>query len=132
MTGKTDKFAIKVIVALLLVLALASGFCLFSRVEVERFSAQPGDYTVVVSKRRYESFMMRAPGDGRGAPGFIELFDNEGKSCGRIPVPMISCRDDLRWSSAGAEIPLVGEWDFRRRTCYYWSGDQDRQIWVRR
>jgi len=51
---------------------------------------------------------------------------------------MISLAREIEWTSVttgmpdGAEIRLVGEWDFKRRTCFYWSEDQSRQIWVRR
>lgn len=104
---------------------------LFSREEVSRFSGPAGKYTVVISKRRYQSHVMRMPGQGSDAPGVVEIFDATGVSYGRVPVEMLQLAD-VRWTSSGAEIPLIGEWDFQRHTCWYWSRGQDRQVWVRR
>lgn len=130
--NRPRKNSVSVIVGSLAVLVIAAGVYLRSRVEVIRLSSPSGDHTVVVSERRFETFLPRAPGDGRGAPGFVEIFDRNGSSCGRIPVPMIQFTDDLEWTPTGAAIRLVGEWDLQRHSCVYWSEDQDRQIWVRR
>ena len=129
--SRADGIAVKLVVAVAVILVAGSGFYLLSRIEVDRLAGLD-DYTVVISKRRYESFLMRAPGDGGSAPGFIEIFDRNGASCGRVPVPTVECRYDIRWTSSEAEIPAVAEWNFKSHTCYYWSENQDRQIWVRR
>jgi len=130
--SRTDKLPIKGVLAILVVLAMAAGFYLFSTVEVDRFSSPSNDYYVIVSKRRFERFMMRVPGDGGSAPGFIEIVGRSGETCGRIPVATLQLRQDFSWTPSGAEIPLVAEWDFKRRTCFYWSESGDRQIWARR
>ena len=130
--SRSDKRAIKAVLAVFVGLIMVAGFYLFSRVEVERFSSSSNDYYVVVSERRFERFMMRAPGDGGSAPGFIEIVGRGGESFGRIPVPTLQLRKDFGWTPSGAEIPLVAEWDFKRHTCFYWSESQDLQIWVRR
>jgi hypothetical protein len=130
--SRTDKRAIKAVVAVFVVLIMVAGFYLFSRVEVERFSSPSSDYYVIVSKRRFERFVMRAPGDGGSAPGFIEVISRSGESFGRVPVATLQLRRGFSWTPSGAEIPLVAEWDFKQHTCFYWSESQERQIWVRR
>ena len=130
--SRSDKRAIKAVLVVFVVLITVAGFYLFSRVEVERFSSPSTDYYVVLSKRRFERFMMRAPGHGGSAPGFIDIVGLSGESLGCIPVATLQLRQDFSWTPSGAEIPLVAEWDFKRHTCFYWSESQDRQIWVRR
>lgn len=116
------------------ILTLVLGAFLFSREEGSRFSDPSGQFTVVVSKRRYQDYLMRFPGQSGDEPGFIEIFDRSGNSFGRIPVEMINAVSDLHWPSShtGARIPLIAEWDFQHHTCFYWSADQTRQIWVKR
>lgn len=71
-----------------------------------------------------------APGSGSDKPGFVEIFDSNG-SLGRIPVPMLQMAQ-VEWSKDKAEIKLIGEWDFVKVTCYYWSEKQDKKIFVRK
>ena len=112
--------------------AVIAGVRLFGRVEVDRLDGPSGDYVAIISERRYQSYLMRAPGDGGGEPGFVEIFNRSGGSFGRIPLPMVLLDREIEWTSTGAEIRFVGEWDFKHHTCYYWSENQDRQIWVQR
>ena len=125
------KLFIIVLTSAFVLSVLAGGIHLFSREEVTRISDPSGRYTAVVTKRRYQSFVSRMPGQGSDAPGFVEIFGPSGESRGRVPLQMVQFAYQLRWGSSRAEIPLVAEWDFTRRTCYYWSEDQARQIWVR-
>src|SRR5437016_4811008 len=130
--SRADKRAVKAVLAVFVVLIIVAGFYLFARVEVDRFRSPSSDYYAVVSERRFERFMMRAPGDGGSAPGFIEIVGRRGESFGCIPVATLQLRQDFSWTPSGAEIPLVAEWDFKLHTCFYWSESQGRQIWVRR
>ncbi len=38
----------------------------------------------------------------------------------------------VEWTGVGAEIQLVGEWNFASRSCFYWSEDQQTKIYVRK
>ena len=38
---------------------------------------------------------------------------------------------DIEWSESGAAVKLIGEWNFDQKTCYYWSADGNRQIYVK-
>src|SRR5690349_17997856 len=123
--------AATIVVCALVAFIVVAALHLFSRTEVSRFSDPSGKYTVIVSKRRYQSYLPRMPGQGGDAPGFVEILGPNRKSMGRVPIAMLQ-QVDVRWSSSGAEIRLIAEWDFVRHTCYYWSKDQERQIWVQR
>ncbi len=126
------KRAVKIIGIVAVTLVAAAILFLFSREEVYRYKSPSGDHTVVVTKYNYESFVIRFPGGGSDAPGFIEIFDRNGESCGRVPVPMIQFYGNLFWRETGAYIPALAEWDFKQRTCSYWSEDGSQEIWVRR
>jgi hypothetical protein len=45
-------------------------------------------------------------------------------------VPMLQLAE-VRWEPPGAVVPMVAEWDFEKRSCFYWNESQDRRIWVR-
>ena len=98
--NQTTKRSPNALLGVFVVLALVLVLLLFSKEEVSHFNNPLGRYTVVVSKRRYQSFLMRAPGDSSGAPGFVEIFDRGGKSFGRVPVDMIQFADNLKWTEA--------------------------------
>lgn len=90
-----------------------------------------GNYTAVFSYRSYLSHIPMPPGSSSDKPCFVKIIDRSGRGLGEIPVPMMQMAD-LEWTTNGAEVKLVGEWDFVQRTCYYWSEKQDRKIYVRR
>ena len=129
---KLDKHADKVLVALFILLMALVAFYLLSRQEVARLHDPSGQYTAVVTERRYQNFLMSNPGGGRDSAVFVEIFHQKGESFGRIPVEIGWMVDELKWTPSGAELMLVGEWDFQRRTCSYRSEDGSREIWVRR
>ena len=90
-----------------------------------------GKYTAIVSYRTYLSLIPMMPGSSGDKAGFVKIVDVAGKSYGEIPVPMLQMAE-IEWHASGAEIFLIGEWDFAKKTCYYWSEDQEHQIFVRR
>ena len=104
------------------------------RVERYRRDYPPDQFTVVLSARPYAHFPlipMSMPGQGSDGPGYLEIFDPHGKSCGGVPLEMIQIGWDFQWETNKASIPLVAEWDFVKQTCFYWSRDGNRQIWVK-
>jgi hypothetical protein len=90
-----------------------------------------GKYTAIFSYKTYESLIPGSIGGAGDKPCYIKIVDNNGKNMGEIPVPMIQMAE-IEWSTNAAEVKLVGEWDFAKKICYYWSKDGDRQIYVRR
>lgn len=129
---RITKHLVLVLLVLPFAVAIIVGVRLFARVEVDRLDGPSGDYVAIISERRYQSYLMRAPGDSGGAPGFVEIFNRAGESFGRIPIPLTQMGREIQFTSTGAEIRAVAEWDFKHRTCYYWTEDQDKQVWVRR
>ncbi len=88
-----------------------------------------GQYWAETSHRRYSSWIPRMPGAGSDKPGFVEIFQRGKGSLGRIPVAMLQLAE-VSWEPPGAVVKGIGEWDFDRHTCFYWSESQDRRIWV--
>ncbi len=39
---------------------------------------------------------------------------------------------EIEWDANMASIKLIGEWDLAKRTCYYWSKDGNRKIYVKK
>jgi len=101
---------------------------MFTPVEIRRFNDPTDTYTVIVSARRYQQYVSVMPGDGGGTPGFITILDEEGDSRGRMPIPMINMADGIEWTPTGANIKLVGGWDFEQGTCACWNKRQDKII----
>jgi len=66
------------------------GAFLFGRQEYTRFDIPDAGFFGVVTYRRYQSFIMRAPGSGSDKEGFMEIFKADGTSCGRSELPMVS------------------------------------------
>ncbi|MBM4781159.1 MAG: hypothetical protein GQE15_25995 [Archangiaceae bacterium] len=81
----------------LMTFLVSFGAFLSGRYEVTRFSSPGGEFTAVVTSRRYESLVMRAPGSGSDKPGALEIFKADDTSCGRTELPMLSLARDVRW-----------------------------------
>ena len=88
-----------------------------------------GQYRAVTSFKTYMSVLPMAPGSSSDKPCFVKILRTDGTSLGEIPVPTCQLAD-VEWSAAGARIKRVGEWDFARRTCFYWSEDGDDKVFV--
>lgn len=101
------------------------------RTEHSRQVSPSGGYTAICSFKSYLTSVGMTPGSSSDKPCFVKIVDSSGKNCGEIPVPMIHMAG-VEWNDHGAEITLVGEWDFKQGTCYYWSEDQNSQIFVKR
>lgn len=101
---------------------------LFSKEETRRFKSPDGRYECVVTRYRYENFIPGMPGQGSDYSCFLSIYDENGKHCGTIPVPMAWMVHDIKWTESGASLTAIGEWDFANQTCLYWNEDQTRQI----
>ena len=121
------------VVVITIAIALLVGAAALHRT-ISSVNADPtGNYLAEVSYRTFYSFIPMAPGSSSDKPGFVEIFKQESNqkrvSLGRIPVPMLQMAG-VEWMSQGAVVALVGEWDFEKRTCYYWSEDGNQKIYV--
>lgn len=71
-----------------------------------------------------------APGSASDKPGYVSITRKDGKHMGEIPVPMLQLAN-VKWHASGAQIELIGEWDFAKDSCYYWNEAQDKKIYVK-
>lgn len=94
------------------------------------FESPSGKYDVTVSYRTYLSCLPGSPGSSSDKPCFVRIVGKDGKDYGEIPVPMLQMVD-VEWLDQGASIKLVGEWDFERGSCYYWSAGGNRKVFVK-
>lgn len=101
------------------------------KTEFSRQSDPTGKYTAICSYRTYLSFTPMPPGSSSDKPCFVKIVGATGENYGEIPVPMIQMAG-IEWNANGAAVTLVGEWDFIQKTCYYWSEDGNRKIYVRK
>ena len=89
-----------------------------------------GQYLAVTSYKTYLSMLPMSPGSSSDKPCFVKILKKDGASLGEIPVPMLQMAD-IEWSTTGASIKLVGEWDFKLKTCYHWAEDGNTKIYVK-
>ncbi len=88
-----------------------------------------GRYLARVTYSTFRSFIPMPPGSSGDKPGHVEIFDRGGRSMGRIPVPTLQM-SNVEWTPTGAEVSMIGSWDFAKDECYYWS-ETDEKIIVR-
>lgn len=93
------------------------------------FQSKSGAYKVEITYYTWRSFIPVTPGSSGDKPGFVEIFANDGRSMGRIPVAMVNSVD-FTWLPEGAAVKVQGEWNFRQGTCFYWS-DNGAQLFVK-
>jgi hypothetical protein len=106
-------------------------FGILHRTEFSRVSDPSGSFTAICTYRTYLSYLAMSPGSSSDKPCFVRIVGSKGEGYGEIPVAMIQLVG-IDWHKDSAEIDGVGEWDFVRRTCWYWSDDGNRQIYVQR
>lgn len=70
------------------------------------------------------------PGQSSDRPCYVEVFRHDGASMGELPVDMVGLAV-VKWIPDGAEIKLVGGWDFVKGLCWHWNRDQTRYSYVR-
>jgi hypothetical protein len=104
----------------IIVFVLAASFALCALAMTHRTTYSEtrdpsGRYMARISYHSWRSLVPMAPGSSGDKPCFVEIFDvsNQGarRSMGRLPVPMLQLAA-LEWTTDGAEIPLIGAWDF--------------------
>jgi hypothetical protein len=103
----------------LTIIALVLGITVFQEVVYREITTDDGRYTAVVTYRGYEALLPAMPGQSGDKPGFISIHDSAGVQYGKIPIPMVSMANEFRWTHEGAELRLVGEWNFSSRTCRF-------------
>jgi hypothetical protein len=111
----------------LLLVAVVLALALNHRTTYREYRDPSGRYLVRISVKTFQSFVPMMPGSSSDKPCFVEIFDRNGESMGRIPVPMLQLVD-MEWAPNGAEVKMIGGWDFDKGEYWYWSEDQTEKI----
>lgn len=122
------KICLMVLSGAFLLLCAVGAAVLLSEVEYRRFSSPDHHYTAIVTYRRYQSFLPTLPGQSSDKEGSIRIVDSSGTNYGKIAIPMVWMAEELEWTARGAELGIVGRWDFFKREYRYWNEDQTREI----
>ena len=122
-TGPPKLLAVLCVAPVVLIITFGS-----SLVEYSRETDPSGQYECIKSYRRYLSWLPMPPGSISDKACLVEIKDRT-RSLGRVPVEMIQLAD-VEWEAKGARIKLIAEWDFENRTCFYWSEDGNKKVYV--
>jgi hypothetical protein len=82
--------------------------------EYSRVSSPDGSFYAVATFPIWQRYILMMPGQSGDKSGSVAVYTADGRSCGRVPVEMVSFIRGLEWSANGAEIPLVAEWDLSK------------------
>jgi hypothetical protein len=86
--------------------------------EYSRVSSPDGRFYAVATFPIWQRYVPMLPGQSGDKSGCMALYTADGRSCGRVPVEMVSFIRDLEWGTNRAEIPLVAEWDLSKGRAY--------------
>lgn len=89
-----------------------------------------GSYVAKYSARTFYSLIPMPLGSSGDKPGFVEIFNKSGDSMGQIPIPMFQL-GAVNWTATGANVQMIGEWDFVNGSCYYWDETDTKKIFVK-
>ena len=115
--------------ALVLVIVGLGHYAILGRVEHSREASPSDEYVAIWFHRPYQ--LISPPfGTGSDSPCFVRIEDQSGTSMGEIRAPLLQV-SSIEWGENGAAMQNVGEWNFSRRQCYYWSDDGEEKIFVK-
>lgn len=89
-----------------------------------------GRYKAMITYKTYLSLLPMPIGSSSDKPGYVKIVDENGNNLGEIPVPMLQMAE-VEWTAEGAEVRLIGEWNFSNNLCYYWDETGNRRIYVK-
>jgi hypothetical protein len=120
------------LIALVVFLSIISLlFLAFNHRTISSEASDPtGQYVAKLSYRTFYSFIPMSPGSSSDKPGFVEIFNKNGESMGRVPVPSLQLGGVL-WKPDGADVQMIGEWNFKNGSCYYWDESGSKKIFVK-
>ena len=75
--------------------------------EYRTYASPDGKFKVVVYRIPQ---LISLPGQSSDAPGFVRLFDGNGKILGKADLEMVQLVERVEWSSNSVSIPLIAEW----------------------
>jgi hypothetical protein len=89
-----------------------------------------GNYIAKATFKTFYSFIPMAPGSSSDKPGYVDIVNKNGDSMGEIPVPMLQLAG-VYWKPNGADVEMIGEWNFLKGDCYYWDASGNKKIYVK-
>jgi len=111
MFTRNKKIAVGSVLVCLIV--LLSPFVLTG--EYVRVSGPDGRFYAVATFPIWQRYVPLMPGQSGDRSGSVTVYTADGRSCGRVPVDMVSFIRDLEWKPGRAEIRLVAAWDLSKR-----------------
>ncbi len=108
----------KMLMGCTVALMLCAYLALELKTEYLRVSSPDGRHYASVTVAKWKTWIPMMAGQSGDKSGYVTIFTKEGRSCGRVPLEMVSFIHDLRWASNRAEIPLVAEWDLARHAVH--------------
>jgi len=115
------------VIALVFVISMTVVW-LFHEEDCFRIASSDGRYTAIVTCRHYTDLMGCFPGQAGDKAGFIRIEGADGVKFGRIPIPMVWMAREIEWTSTGAKLKLIGEWNFLTKEYRYWNKAQTQEI----
>ncbi len=104
-----------------------SFFLFLSKSEYKRLIDPTGRYTAIISIDTFWSSWTSPPGSSRDKPCTVKIINTKtGFNYGEIPVEMLQLVEII-WAESSARIKLVGEWNFEKKSCWYWSNNQHKK-----
>lgn len=74
-----------------------------------------GEFSAVAKTALIRTFMPAMPGQAGDKPGSVAILRKDGKSCGSVPVVMVSMVEDVRWQLDGkpreANLVATATWN---------------------
>lgn len=121
MKARSWKRPLLIVGGFLVLIAGVVAAWLFQEIEYKRVVSPDGNYTAIVTLRRYESLRSALPGQGGDIAGFIRIEDKNGTNHGKVAVPMVWMVEELKWTKEGASIKSLCDWDFAKREVRLWE-----------
>jgi len=113
-------------VVVLIGIALARGH----RTQIARTTSPDGHFHAVTTVSSWRQFIPLTPGQASDQPCYVHIFRDDGTSMGELPVDMLQ-QATIEWVPDGAQIDLVGGWNFVKGLCWRWNQDQTSYSYVR-
>ena len=118
---------------LALVIAALAGMVIILlelRDEVARTNSPDGRYRAVTTVSSWRQFVPMMPGQSGDWPCRVEIIREDGVSMGALSVEMVQLAA-VEWVPDGAQIRLVGGWDFAKGLCWKWDRDGTSYRYIR-
>ena len=111
------RFRTVIVIAFSGLIALVA-YGVFGRIEQSREADPSGRYFAVWSHAPYRYLPLVELGADSDSPCLVKIVGDDGRNYGEIPVASMQLAE-VQWMPLGAEIKMIGGWDFAAGTCFY-------------